>query len=45
MREHRHSQEEIYLVLQGRGLIRVGDEELNVGAGSAVFTGRRATLL
>ena len=37
LREHRHTQEEVYLVLEGSGLVRVGDEELIVGAGSAVF--------
>ena len=37
LREHRHTQEEVYLVLEGSGLVRVGGEELTVGAGSAVF--------
>jgi quercetin dioxygenase-like cupin family protein len=37
LNEHRHKQDEIYLVLEGSGLVRVGDEELTVGAGSAVF--------
>ena len=37
LREHRHTQEEVYLVLDGSGLIRVVAEELTVGAGSAVF--------
>ena len=37
LREHRHTQEEVYLVLEGSWLVRVGDEELIVGAGSAVF--------
>ena len=37
LREHRHAQEEVYLVLDGSGLVRVGAEELAVGAGSAVF--------
>jgi mannose-6-phosphate isomerase-like protein (cupin superfamily) len=37
LREHRHAQEEVYLVLEGSGLVRVGDEELTVEAGSAVF--------
>ena len=37
LREHRHTQEEVYLVLDGSGLVRVGAEELAVGAGSAVF--------
>ena len=37
LREHRHTQEEVYLVLDGSGLVRVGAEELAVEAGSAVF--------
>jgi quercetin dioxygenase-like cupin family protein len=37
MREHRHRQEEVYLVLEGRGRVKVGDEVFAVGAGSAVF--------
>jgi quercetin dioxygenase-like cupin family protein len=37
LNEHRHKQDEIYLVLEGSGLVRVADEELTVGAGSAVF--------
>ncbi|HKH11282.1 MAG TPA: dimethylsulfonioproprionate lyase family protein [Rubrobacter sp.] len=37
LREHRHKQEEVYLVLEGSGLVKVGDEELAVEAGSAVF--------
>ena len=37
MREHRHVQEEVYLVLEGSGLVRVEDEELSVEAGTAVF--------
>ena len=37
LREHRHTQEEVYLVLEGSGLVRVGDEGLIVEAGSAVF--------
>ena len=37
LREHRHAQEEVYLVLDGSGLVRVGAEELAVEAGSAVF--------
>ena len=36
LREHRHRQE-VYLVLEGSGLGRVGAEELAVEAGSAVF--------
>jgi quercetin dioxygenase-like cupin family protein len=37
LHEHRHTQEEVYLVLEGSGLVRVGAEELLVEAGSAVF--------
>jgi mannose-6-phosphate isomerase-like protein (cupin superfamily) len=37
LREHHHRQEEVYLVLDGSGLVRVGAEELAVEAGSAVF--------
>ncbi len=37
LHEHRHTQDEVYLVLEGSGLVRVGDEELIVEAGSAVF--------
>ena len=37
LNEHRHSQEEVYLVLGGSGIIKVGGEELAVEAGSAVF--------
>jgi quercetin dioxygenase-like cupin family protein len=37
LHEHRHTQDEVYLVLEGSGLVRVGDEELVVEAGSAVF--------
>ena len=37
LREHRHRQAEIYLVLQGTGVVRVGGEARPVGAGSAVF--------
>ena len=36
LHEHRHAQEEVYLVLEGSGLVTVGDEEVAVGAGSAV---------
>ncbi len=37
LHEHRHKQEEVYLVLEGSGLVRVGGEEITVEAGSAVF--------
>ena len=37
LHEHRHKQEEVYLVLEGSGRVRVGGEEIAVGAGSAVF--------
>ncbi len=37
LREHRHEQDEIYLVLEGSGLVRVGPGESRVEAGSAVF--------
>ncbi len=37
LNEHRHEQDEIYLVLEGSGLVRVGGEETTVEAGSAVF--------
>ena len=37
LHRHRHVQEEVYLVLEGSGLVRVGGEEIAVKAGSAVF--------
>lgn len=37
LKEHRHRQEEVYLVLEGSGLVKVGAEEHTVEAGSAVF--------
>jgi quercetin dioxygenase-like cupin family protein len=37
LHEHHHSQEEVYLVLEGSGMVRVGGEEVTVEAGSAVF--------
>ncbi len=37
LHEHRHTQEEVYLVLEGSGLVRVGGEEVGVESGSAVF--------
>lgn len=37
LHEHRHKQEEVYLVLEGSGRVKVGGEEIAVEAGSAVF--------
>ncbi len=37
LREHRHRQEEIYLVLEGTGSVRIDGETRAVGTGSAVF--------
>ena|SRR3712207_4201145 len=37
LREHRHRQAEIYLILQGTGSVRIGGKAQPVGAGSAVF--------
>jgi len=37
LREHRHAQEEAYLVIEGSGLVRLGGEEHAVEGGSAVF--------
>ncbi len=37
LHEHRHTQEEVYLVLDGSGLVRIGGEETAVEGGSAVF--------
>jgi quercetin dioxygenase-like cupin family protein len=37
LHEHRHTQDEVYLVLEGSGLVRVGGEARTVEAGSAVF--------
>ena len=37
LREHRHTQEEVYLVLEGSGLVKAGGEATTVEAGSAVF--------
>ncbi len=37
LREHRHRQEEVYLVLEGSGVLRVGAEKLAIEAGTAVF--------
>jgi mannose-6-phosphate isomerase-like protein (cupin superfamily) len=32
-----HSEDEVYIIMQGRGAIRVGDEDRTVGPGSVVF--------
>ena len=32
-----HNEDEVYVVLEGRGSIRVGEEERSVGPGSVVF--------
>jgi quercetin dioxygenase-like cupin family protein len=37
LREHRHRQAEVYLMLAGSGSVRVGGEPRSVEAGSAVF--------
>ncbi|MDQ4106214.1 MAG: cupin domain-containing protein [Actinomycetota bacterium] len=37
LRRHRHRQAEIYLILEGIGLVEIGSEALPVGAGSTVF--------
>ena len=37
LREHRHRQAEIYLVLEGTGSVTIGGEARPVAAGSAVF--------
>ena len=37
LHEHRHLQAEVYLILQGRGLIRIDGKSRPAGAGSAVF--------
>ena len=37
LHEHRHAQEEVYLVLEGSGLVTVGGAETTVEGGSAVF--------
>ena len=37
LREHRHAQEEVYLVLEGEGVVHLAGRPHPVGAGSAVF--------
>lgn len=37
LHEHRHLQAEIYFVLEGNGMVRVGSEARPIEAGSAVF--------
>ena len=37
LHEHRHRQAEIYLVLEGSGMVRVGSKARPIEAGSAVF--------
>ena len=37
LHEHRHRQAEIYLVLEGNGMVRIGSEAHPIEAGSAVF--------
>ena len=37
LREHRHRQEEIYLILEGTGSVRIDGKTRPVGVGSAVF--------
>jgi quercetin dioxygenase-like cupin family protein len=37
LREHRHRQEEIYLILEGTGSVRIDGETRAVETGSAVF--------
>lgn len=34
---HRHHNEEVYIILRGTGEMTVGDEELAISAGSAVY--------
>ena len=36
-----HGEDELYVVMAGRGAITVGDEERTVGPGSVVFVGAR----
>jgi len=37
LHEHRHLQAEVYLILQGRGLVRVDGKPQPIAAGAAVF--------
>ena len=37
LREHRHLEEEIYLVLEGTGSVTIGGKTLPVGPGTSVF--------
>lgn len=37
LRSHSHRQAEIYLILEGTGLVEIGSEARSVGAGSTVF--------
>jgi len=37
LREHRHLQAEVYLNLQGRGLLRIDGRPQPIAAGAAVF--------
>ncbi len=37
LHEHRHRQNEVYLVLEGNGMVRVGADAHPIEAGSAVF--------
>ncbi len=36
-----HAEDEVYYVVSGQAMIRVGDEERPVGPGSAIFVGAR----
>jgi quercetin dioxygenase-like cupin family protein len=37
LHEHRHPQAEVYLILEGRGLLRIDGKPQPIAAGSAVF--------
>jgi hypothetical protein len=39
-RAHRHEPEQVYIVVQGRGSIQVGDEEREVGSGELLSARR-----